>query len=124
MTEITEAGQFVGPLDGIGGVGVIAHRAAVASDLGLQAIATFPYPAQLGGDALACLIGKPRGLDFFAHLRRPVFPGATAIATAERLECCGYCSPNIPTRPTRFVRFRCLNPVGNAGAVLAHRESR
>src|ERR1700751_6207972 len=111
-------------MDGSGGVGVIAHRAAVASDLGLQAIATFLYAAQLGGDTLACLIGKPRGLDFFAHLRRPVFPGATASATAAPLESCGYCSPNIPTRPTRLVGFCRLNPVRNAGTVLAHRESR
>jgi hypothetical protein len=58
-------------LDGIGGVGVIAHCAAVTPDLRFQTIAAFPYPAQLRGDALACLIGKPRGLDFFAHLRRP-----------------------------------------------------
>ena len=65
---LVEADQFVGALDGVGGVGVIADGTAVVADFGLQPIPSFLQPGQLGGDALACLTGKPRGLDFFAHL--------------------------------------------------------
>jgi hypothetical protein len=50
---LVEAGQFLGALDGVGGIGVIADGASVVSDFGLQTISPFPQSCQLGSDAFA-----------------------------------------------------------------------
>src|SRR6201999_3127592 len=62
-----EAGQFVGALDGVGGVGVVADGTAVVAESALQPVPAFLQPGQLGRDAIACLTGKPRGLDVFTQ---------------------------------------------------------
>jgi hypothetical protein len=56
---LVEADQFVGALDGVRRVGVIANGTAVVADFGLQPIPAFLQPGHFGGDALACLTGKP-----------------------------------------------------------------
>ena len=85
---LVEAGQFIGALDGVGGVGVIADRAAVVPDLGLQSIASFADAVQLSADALVRLTRKPRGLNFLAQCCRPVFrPNGGCRREMPRLYC-------------------------------------
>ena len=52
VDPVGEDDQFVGALDRLGRVAVIADHAAVISDLDLQVFAPLPQPVQLRGEVL------------------------------------------------------------------------
>ena len=50
---LVEADQFVGALDGVCGVGVVADGTAIIAHFGFKPVAPFPQPSQLAFDAFA-----------------------------------------------------------------------
>ncbi len=59
--SLVEADQFVGALDRVGGVGVIADGTTVVADFGLQPVPSFLQPGQFGGDAIRASPVSPEG---------------------------------------------------------------